>query len=100
MKFFRDYWQITLSVVFGVVGVVSFCYSWATRKKDDLIKDILALIKEGRGLPTWDEHSESKLPHWLDWSEDTLHRKSIFRLFSLRRSIIQYVKIHYEMIEQ
>lgn len=95
-----DHIGLVLGVSSIAVTLVGFSlYGLYTRSKDYLIIDIRNLLEDCRGLESWDDRSELKLPSWVGGDERELHRRSWSALRRIRSETVRYYEIHLEMSE-
>lgn len=101
LDYLRSNWQYILTGLLGLnfIALCSLIFALRTNAKENLLKDIVAIINSCRGCSSFDERSESKLIQWLEGSEDMLHRKSMWDLWRIRREMGRYLVIHNEMAD-
>lgn len=62
------------------------------------IENTIRLLAECRARPSWDGHSEMKLPGWLeDVPEDMIQFTSLPNLMRIQPSLERYLQMHLEM---
>ncbi|GEM_PF-3037869 len=67
-------------------------------KKSSIICDITSLLSACRRTMSWDNRSELKLYSWLDnHSEEEIIKQDEKELEIIRKSILEYLKIHLDM---
>jgi hypothetical protein len=68
---------------------------FAKNHRERLVTDIRGLLRCCRDTAIWDERSEYKLPHWLEFvPEPAVPYTSLSLLAQIKRNLVRYFEIH------
>lgn len=67
-------------------------------KREDMVKRIQNLIEQCRQCMSWSDHSETKLPQWIEYvPEGMIPHTSLSNLLKIEGNLNRYLSIHKEM---
>jgi len=68
------------------------------QRRDEACDHIESMLRDCRQCPSWDDHSEYKLPQWLEYvPEHMIRYTTLARILRIENSVKRYLQIHSSM---